>query len=86
MTSEIQMHLNSSDLWNQRTVNRDDKQLTQVRHKEKEYIGRLLPEPRVALPELREQRQQVLDSLQQFCPDLDIEALKIVILPQVFLS
>jgi hypothetical protein len=88
INSEVKMHLNYSSEWKQEQVIRSEsgEALEKVRHAEKEYVGRGLSQEAVTVPELEELDQFLRSALARYCPELDVDKLNVVLIPQLFLS
>lgn len=88
VSSEVRMHLNQSELWNQDQVvkSEDGQEMKVLRYQDKEYVGIMLEEKQLGLEELRSKENEVRDALMRYCPELGVEAMKVYVFPQIFLA
>lgn len=88
LNSEIKMHLNQSRQWKQTTISphRNNKELIEIHHQGKDYLGYHLDLEKATLADLKQIEEHVKGQLQIFCPDLEIEKIKVCIFPQVFIA
>lgn len=88
LTSEIRMHLNQSKIWHQISIlpADDEKELLEVRHQGKDYIGRYLKESYTSLSDLKEVAAAIQQRLQDYCPNYHPLAGKVCIFSQVFVA
>jgi hypothetical protein len=86
-TSEVRMHLNVSDEWNQAQIGENKgRHLQQLRYKEKEYLGYLIDAGQLPTKEVHELYQELLHTMQTYCPGIPESSVGLVIFPQVFIA
>ena len=88
INSEVKMHLNYSDLWKRERVIRSEEgeRLEQIRFANKDYVGASLKEKQVTLERLEEFEAGVRKALARYCPELNVETVKLNVIPQLFIS
>lgn len=85
INSELRMYLNASKSWKKEQTLHDTA-LTELRHNQKDYIGRHLSESQMDLSTLQHEHQQLRDQILGYCPDVSRDSLKFVVLAQQFLT
>jgi hypothetical protein len=86
ITPEIRMHLHNSPSWKQSSIAISSTHLKEIHFQEKDYFGHFLAQSQISLNALKESQKELLTHLQQHCPDLCTDSVKMVVFPQVFLS
>lgn len=88
LTAEIKMLLNQSNEWKQASLvkNSSRENLVETHFQEKDYIGRYLEYKMLTIKDLKEEASFAKLTLQRYCPDLNVDTLKICIFPQVFVT
>lgn len=87
LTSEIKMHLNRSQAWQQASVlHPAERDLVEVHHHGQDYVGRFLPQDRVILSEVQDNDMRAKQALQHYCPECNLDGMTLRVLPQVFVA
>jgi hypothetical protein len=88
INSELRVHLNSSELWQQNQSFSSDPEvpLKKVHHEENDYIGIFTESDSPHLPEINQYKEIVFHGVSKLCPEIKVDRLKMVTFPQVFLS
>lgn len=86
INSEIRMHLTHSIQWKHAALTSSKEGLQIACYKGKNYFGFYLEQKKLTLNELKEIQQTIRKELKIYCPDLEIENIKICIFPQVFIA
>jgi len=85
LTSLLRMHLNKSHSWQEEVLTGEGK-LKKARHEEKDFIGLPTKANKLIIKDLKKIELNLKEKIQQHCPKLDPETLKISIIPQVFIA
>ena len=87
-TIDLKMQLNETKAWKQASVVKEKgkEDLVVVRYNEMEYIGKYFDCTMLTMKDISETSKEIKMSLRNFLPEFDVEALKISIFPQVFVS
>lgn len=85
---ELRIQLNHSPIWKQVSVVKEDSHahLQEVRYQEKDYIGRYLDHSMITFKDVKVHAKTIRDTLQEYCQEYNVDALKINIFPQVFVA
>lgn len=87
LNAEFKLQLNQSSAWKQAKIHpNNSERLTETYYQEKNYLGYFLEEESLTLPELKNMERKINELVHQYCPNLKLEAHKIYIFPQVFVT
>lgn len=88
ITSEVRMHLNSSIKWKEAQILKEfnTDYLTEVHFQDENYVGKFLSNNQFHLSELKLEEKAILEKMQEYCPNLKTEKLKVKIFSQQFIS
>jgi hypothetical protein len=88
LTSEIRMHLNQSKFWRQISIlpTDNEKELIEVRHQSKDYLGRYLTQEKILISDLDQTAIAIRTRLQDYCPGYAAHSIKICVFGQVFIA
>lgn len=87
ITSEVRMHLNQSTVWKNVQVIGDPEagELISVRFHEYDYIGSYVKVEKITFSELGSYDKHVLNKLQSYCPNLQLNTHKVSFFSQIFI-
>lgn len=85
-TSEIRMYLFQNIAWKQAKITPEANPLVEIRYEGKDYLGKYLPTRSLTLKQVQKADEEILDAIRTFCPQLNHEALKLFIFPQIFIK
>jgi len=85
VTPDLKSSLDKSSKWSQAVI-ANETSLTEIRYRNKPYIGTYLDSEKVKILEICNTESEIRNLLQQFCPNQNCELLKMVIFPQIFLT
>lgn len=89
ITSEMRMHLSKSNEWKQLSIipiEIREANIQEIHFHGKDYFGYYLLSDIVLLAELKEIKLHIQSLLKTFCPEYQVDSIKVYILPQVFVS
>lgn len=87
LTSEMKIHLHRSKAWQQTiTLNPLERDLIEIHHHGRDYVGRYLPHDRLILSDVRANDVIAKNAMKHYCPECDLSGMAIRIFPQVFVS
>lgn len=85
LSSEIRMHLNQSPLWKRSSFEKESP-LIETHHSQQDYLGIFLEESHLPLTQVEQTDQMLRNRLAQYCPNLGIDHLSILLFPQIFIG
>ena len=86
LTSEMAMYLKESKAWQQILVSPvQERDLLITHFEQKDYLGRFAQSPFYSLKELQKIEEDIKESLNGYCPKLNLDKLICCIFPQVFI-
>lgn len=87
-STELNIHLNQSQIWKEISVIRlsSPEDLVEVIHEGKLYIGAYLPHPQTTLDEIQLLEKTIRDKLHFYCPEYKNSPAKTLLFPQVFIQ
>jgi hypothetical protein len=83
--SELLMHLRQSKQWREAGM-LGAKELSEAHFQELEYIGKWHLSSTISSINLMSLKQQTMNQLRIYCPDLNIEKIDFTLFPQVFVG
>lgn len=88
ITSELRIHLNNSILWKQKQTlpKKNDSDLREVHRKDQSYIGVFLSTQNPSLESLKKTKKILFEKIRKLSSELDMDLLKAIVFPQVFLK
>lgn len=89
LTAELKMHLNQSSNWKIDLVGNstdNPNRLEEVHFQESSYIGKFISREKVTVQDLKEFEALTTKQLITYCPNLNQQALKFCIFPQLFIQ
>ena len=88
LTVDIKIQLNQSSEWKQASVVKDEtnQNLIEAHYSEHDYLGQYFDFNTLTMKDVTSRAQDIRKRLKEYCPDLDVDALKIHLFPQVFIS
>jgi hypothetical protein len=85
VSQEIQIHLDSSDLWKQEKYSNEENGLKMIDFNERQYFGMLIDSSQASMTELENTQISIEEGLRKYCPDL-VSSINLIAFPQVYLS
>jgi hypothetical protein len=88
VNSEMKMHLRQSSTWKNSRIDKNQSKVAiqETHYQEKDYLGIYLDAEKQTLPQLKEIENELRNQLAQYCPEFNIESIKLYIFPQIFIT
>ena len=88
LNSEMKMHLKQSTAWKNAKIDKSHSKhaIEEIHYQEKDYLGIYLDAENQTIPQLKEIDLELRNQLAHYCPEFNVESIKLYIFPQIFIT